>query len=1808
MLHSVFKSIRTEWCLTGNTTLSREQLFNDYLKEFPEEEITSDFTQEKRSEFESRLQDLQVASLIELQDNLVISKIPFDTIVNKFMPDLGLLDSLSVSPDTVKNLLHTHIKDAGNYVYDVLEREGIFSFTANGLFITPCAGQELIALTDIVLTQIENADSKQIQYGIYDTKVTGREILEKSTVSNDALKLRTEFALRRLKDDGYLLPIKITDDVCTWVFRSRIGEITRLVRHVKQRMRKEQEGKDLVRSLKLEVRDRKYPKRVVPIHDAVENLRMLAVDEHPDIKERIDKAARILEDALTDSGYTFVSEYQVRSFNTIFSNLLKGAYDASGFVLTAGTGMGKTLSYMVPLLFYCMILEYNDKGVKSLNIYPRIRLAENQLAQFAKLLSRINTSYPDKKIRIGIDYTGTPYTESSFSSAKVDKNKPTLHDNGINRLWKRHGDEGYIIPYMNCPHCGKPMLGVPYDVAKGAPLTCFDCKKTVDWVPYTKESQSENPPDILILTTEMLNRHLLEQNAQSLFGDQYFNPPRMIMVDEMHLHTSLQGSHISMLLRRLLQRIELTENGAPYVVGLSATIGKPKTFFKELTGIPEERIVHEEPQDHELEKQGAEYYLFVKPEIASGTAVISSLLQTAMCVLHNMPQMERNDKPERFKALGFVDSLDLVRRWQHDLDDAETHGKLYKFRDPLHQPYKQFTTKGSEIKLDCQQCKSQVNTACPAYQNGECWWFMRYGNKFQTQEEETPLTVTSLTAGEGEIQPKYDLMVTTSAMEVGYDDPDIMCVIQYQSPMNMASFSQRKGRAGRGLRNRPITLAVLSPYRTKDVFYYQNHHYLTDPSFEKPPLNAENLSILQIHGFFAELDKIAYDTHNNAESARSVNSVFPLSYKSEPRFRKNELSIIRNSVGGLSHSRKVLGNPSKQVMDSISEMFQEFIDELEITWGKQSNGKKILSIPQILPARIPVNFFTTLNLPAVNICDYYPKNDLAVRGWEYHRRSVGCSFDPEDTNQFLTLAEEKVCNTEVVSTVFTKPACADAKCQVNYLDKEVDINLGLSTTSPGKVTKRYKTDFWIPPITVDTEQTDVKKLDIEPYFLQTKEHQKDPMYHPEISARDIPKSLAGYLANEEISALSVYRPDFVRMKSFTNRDGETDWIYVPESGTICQGVESKEYKELGNPKYVILDASSVTFPQGFYSTNLDVSSINPDETYASILKSNYGDNLNQNLRFGPFSKVFSEMHFANAETKQYINATHTLIGSSGSLKDKNGKYNEEIRFGFCKKSDAFDTPYQDVALGYKLITDGIELRLDHAFIHDTVPNLAAEDKALYDDLLTYIFMSDLYRENRSPKGHNSFLLSAFLEAYLYVYRKFGYSSEMLAECAVNPTMKNKLVDVLTKRLEDIHESSSKSIDQVSDLLQSEGGRDFLLQVSRLQRDILELGDIPLVRKRITDIFVHSLKHALKSACITLGGFENERDVLGWVELSSDFENPESKICLFEQGMYGTGGFRTIFQKFKSSPLAIWNHIFSTIEFCPTHHEETQLLSLLSQEETVCEEISDRVSEILATTGTEMIEKKVQSFLSFIQTTCELYIDKGDLGQILRVFEPALEFDGQTFSNWRLYRELNTVIAKGLAGELGRTPTSVEIKDRCYELIVKGDTLLCPSWTSLAEFFKSNSMKNTSELKTRVFSEIDHRLLNTCVDGCPSCLQTNCTLDNNPKSKHLLLSRRLLELVLSKLKEDVSLSLDDEKAKNEEKVLEILSQQCLVYIQYSKEQLTSIARLVARSVGKSVTINGIKHRIYVHSDRYRSVDTVTKKPIYELCLALKEVGE
>ena len=86
--------------------------------------------------------------------------------------------------------------------------------------------------------------------------------------------------------------------------------------------------------------------------------------------------------------------------------------------------------------------------------------------------------------------------------------------------------------------------------------------------------------------------------------------------------------------------------------------------------------------------------------------------------------------------------------------------------------------------------------------------------------------------------------MATAALEVGFNDPLVGAVIQHKAPRGMASFLQRKGRAGRDRAMRPITLTVLSDYG-RDRAFYQAYEHLFDPSLEPQHLPIRNPYVLQ---------------------------------------------------------------------------------------------------------------------------------------------------------------------------------------------------------------------------------------------------------------------------------------------------------------------------------------------------------------------------------------------------------------------------------------------------------------------------------------------------------------------------------------------------------------------------------------------------------------------------------------------------------------------------------------------------------------------------------------------------------------------------------------------------------------------------------------------------------------------------------------------------------------------------------------------------------------------------------------------------
>ena len=78
------------------------------------------------------------------------------------------------------------------------------------------------------------------------------------------------------------------------------------------------------------------------------------------------------------------------------------------------------------------------------------------------------------------------------------------------------------------------------------------------------------------------------------------------------------------------------------------------------------------------------------------------------------------------------------------------------------------------------------------------------------------------------LDPGSEIVIATSSLEVGFDDPNVGAIIQHKSPRNFAGFLQRKGRAGRQSSMRPWTAIVLSDYG-RDRMSFQSYEQLFDP-------------------------------------------------------------------------------------------------------------------------------------------------------------------------------------------------------------------------------------------------------------------------------------------------------------------------------------------------------------------------------------------------------------------------------------------------------------------------------------------------------------------------------------------------------------------------------------------------------------------------------------------------------------------------------------------------------------------------------------------------------------------------------------------------------------------------------------------------------------------------------------------------------------------------------------------------------------------------------------------------------------------
>ncbi len=210
--------------------------------------------------------------------------------------------------------------------------------------------------------------------------------------------------------------------------------------------------------------------------------------------------------------------------------LLKASKDEN-LIVSTGTGSGKTECFLLPIINYLMREKENGTltdGVRALIIYPMNALANDQIDRLRKTF----IDYPD--ITFGC-YTGQTKYKENDARAQYKKLNENRQD--------------------------EPRLENPLPNER-----------------LSREAMKEKPPHILITNYAMLEYLLIRPEDNVFFNETNSKYFKYIVLDEAHTYTGSTGIEVSMLMRRLLAKIN---NPKVRFILTSATLGD-KEFNKEV--------------------------------------------------------------------------------------------------------------------------------------------------------------------------------------------------------------------------------------------------------------------------------------------------------------------------------------------------------------------------------------------------------------------------------------------------------------------------------------------------------------------------------------------------------------------------------------------------------------------------------------------------------------------------------------------------------------------------------------------------------------------------------------------------------------------------------------------------------------------------------------------------------------------------------------------------------------------------------------------------------------------------------------------------------------------------------------------------------------------------------------------------------------------------------------------------------------------------------------------------------------------------
>jgi superfamily II DNA/RNA helicase len=492
-----------------------------------------------------------------------------------------------------------------------------------------------------------------------------------------------------------------------------------------------------------------------------------------------------------------VSAFQARSTARMLGEAGDGP---KGTCIAAGTGAGKTLAFYLGVLGHLASTPSTGSS-RLIALYPRIELLRDQVATLLASLKNLSHS-TENALTVGVLYGEVPRDRQAAEHSKYQK-------------WVKRND-GLECPIVGClkETCHGKLIWLNKD-GENQVLTCESCKAKVHSLIFTRKALSSQPPDVLVATTEMLNRSLsFGSPSLRLFIGKRGSRPEFLLLDEIHTYSGVHGAQIAHLIRRWKNQIW---NKNVHIVGLSATLADPNGFFCDLTGLFPHQVEVVAPREEELRDAGRQYFLALRGDPASKTSLLATTIQASMLVRRMLDQNLGTPSEGTFgsRLFVFTDKLDLVNRLHEQLRDAEG----WKADGVARKPQGSLALLRKLGEQDSQRDKA-----------GQLWRFAETQLITLTRSAKVGLT-SSQSSGVGD---KDDIVVATASLEVGFDDPKVGAIIQHKAPRDAASFLQRRGRAGRDPSMRPWAVVVLSDYG-RDRLAFQAYDTLADPVV--PPIN-----------------------------------------------------------------------------------------------------------------------------------------------------------------------------------------------------------------------------------------------------------------------------------------------------------------------------------------------------------------------------------------------------------------------------------------------------------------------------------------------------------------------------------------------------------------------------------------------------------------------------------------------------------------------------------------------------------------------------------------------------------------------------------------------------------------------------------------------------------------------------------------------------------------------------------------------------------------------------------------------------------